>query len=202
MPAEEIEARTDLVRRVRAEVGDDVELSTADSLPELVDVARVGDEPLDGCRKLPACADTPVDDRDGESPLDGKRDTGRADGSGAADEQGARGQSESPLRWSVRLRAFSLAAAGHGDFEGAADLIHPLVAETAEPFDERSERHALDRVEVDDRFPWDRIRGRLEQHLTRQSTDRRRARPDESPSQPRNRCVSRQHDDRPAPDVG
>ena len=105
---------------------------------------------------------------------------GRADGSGAADEQRAHGQSEPPLRWGVRLRAFSLAVAGDGDFEGAADLAHPLVAETAEPFDQRPERHALDRVEVDDRCPRDRIHGRLEQHLTRKSTDRRRARPDET----------------------
>jgi hypothetical protein len=69
--AEECEPRTDLVRGVGAKVGDDFEVSTGDSLADLFDVARVGDEPLHGCGQFPADADAPIQNRYGESPLDG-----------------------------------------------------------------------------------------------------------------------------------
>jgi hypothetical protein len=69
--------------------------------------------------------------------------------------------------------------AGDGDLQGSADLTHPLVAESAEALDERPQRHALDRIEVDDRGPWNGVLARLEQHLTRDTTDPCRAGPDQ-----------------------
>jgi hypothetical protein len=69
--------------------------------------------------------------------------------------------------------------AGDGDLQGSADLTHPLVAESAEALDERPQRHALDRVEVDDPGPWNGVLARLEQHLTRDTTDPCRAGPDQ-----------------------
>ena len=47
--------------------------------------------------------------------------------------------------------------AGDGDLEGFADLTHSAIAQSPEALDKCSERHALDRVEVDDRGPRDRI---------------------------------------------
>jgi hypothetical protein len=69
----------------------------------------------------------------------------------------------------------------HGDFERVADLTHPLVAESAQALHERSERHALDRVEVDGRGPRYRILARLEQDLALDPTNRGRARADQRP---------------------
>jgi hypothetical protein len=91
---------------------------------------------------------------------------------------------------------------GDGDLQGSANLTHPLVAESAEALDERPQRHALDRVEVDDRGQWNGVLARLEQHLTRDTTDPRRAGSDHRASKARNRDVSREHHDRPAPDTG
>src|SRR5690348_1983066 len=54
--------------------------------------------------------------------------------------------------------------AGHGDLEGLTNLAHPLIAEAAETLDQRCQRDALHRIEVDDRGPWDRILAWLEQH--------------------------------------
>ena len=72
--------------------------------------------------------------------------------------------------------------AGDRDLEGSADLSHPLIAESAEALDERSERHALDRIEVDDGGPRDGVLVRLEQHLTWDTADCGCARTDQRPS--------------------
>ena len=94
------------------------------------------------------------------------------------------------------------AFAGDGDLEGLADLAHPVIAESAETLDERPERHALDRVEIHDRGLRHRVIAWLEQHLTRDATNCGRARPDQRAPKPRNRRISRQHHDRPAPHLG
>ena len=91
--------------------------------------------------------------------------------------------------------------AGDGDLKGFANLTHSLIAESAKALDERSERDALDGVEVDDRCPRDGVLAGLEQHLTRDTADGGCARADQRPSKPRNRRVSREHHDRPPPDL-
>ena len=91
--------------------------------------------------------------------------------------------------------------AGDGDLERGTDLTHPRVAESAQALDKRPERHALDRVEVDDRRKWDRVVAWLEQYLTRKPADCGRAWPDQCAMQPRNRRVTGKHHDRAAPDL-
>jgi hypothetical protein len=98
--------------------------------------------------------------------------------------------------------AAELAAAGDGDFKRSADLTHPVVAESAEAFNERSQRHTLYRVEVHGRPPRDRVIAWLEEDLARDPANSGRARPDQSAAQPWNRSVSGQHDDRPTSDLG
>jgi len=94
------------------------------------------------------------------------------------------------------------AFAGNSDIEGPADLLHAPVAESAETLDECRERHALDRIEIHDRGARHGIVARLEQHLARDAADRRCAGSDQRAPKTRDRRVSRQHDDRPAPDLG
>lgn len=95
----------------------------------------------------------------------------------------------------------SSASTVDGDFERFADLVHAVVAESAQALDQRSNRDALDRVEIDDRNEWDRVVWRLEEDLGRNVADRGRARPDQGTPQARDRGVSREHDHRPAPDL-
>jgi hypothetical protein len=91
--------------------------------------------------------------------------------------------------------------ASHSNVESAADLTHPLITESAEAFYKRSDRYALNRIEIDDGPPWDRIVTRLEQNLARYSTDRGCARPDQSASKSWNRCISAEHYDRATSDL-
>ncbi len=84
----------------------------------------------------------------------------------------------------------------HSNRESAADLTHSLITESAEAFYKRSDRHALNRIEIDDGPPWDRIVTRIEQHLARYSTDRGCAWPDQSASKSWNRSISGEHYDR------
>jgi hypothetical protein len=93
------------------------------------------------------------------------------------------------------------AFAGDGDLEGFADLQHPLVAEAAETLDQRRQRDALERIEIDDRCAWHGIVARLQQHLAWNAADRRRARSDQRASKARNRRVSREHDYRTSTDL-
>lgn len=95
----------------------------------------------------------------------------------------------------------SSASTVDGDFEGFADLVHAVVAESAQALDQRSNRDALDRVEIDDRNKWDWVVWRLEEDLGRDVADRGRARPDQGTPQARDRGVSREHDHGPAPDL-
>jgi hypothetical protein len=110
--------------------------------------------------------------------------------------------------WSIsglrkpRVASAADLAAGDGDFEGGADRTHPIIAEPAEAFDKRSERDALDRIEVDDRCPRNRILAWFEQHLAGDPADRGRTRSDQCAPQPRNRGISREHDDGPTSDLG
>lgn len=53
------------------------------------------------------------------------------------------------------------------DSESGADLLQPQVAESAEPFDENTGRHALDGVEVDGGSERDRILAGLQHDFTR-----------------------------------
>lgn len=95
----------------------------------------------------------------------------------------------------------SSALAVDGDVERFADLTHTLIAESAQALDQRSDRNALDRIEVDDRDDWDRVVRRFEEDLGRDVADRGCARPDQGAPQPRNRRVSGEYDHRPAPDL-
>jgi len=91
--------------------------------------------------------------------------------------------------------------AGDGHLERFANLTQSLIAESAEALHEGSERDALDGIEVHDRCPRNGVLGRVEQHLTRDPADGGRARADQRPPKPRNRRVSREDDDRSAPDL-
>lgn len=94
-----------------------------------------------------------------------------------------------PRRRANRLAGRS-AFAGDSDLERLADLEHPVIAESAETLDERPERDALDRIEIYNRPAWHGIVSRLQEHLARDSADRRRARPDQRAAEARNRRVS------------
>lgn len=95
----------------------------------------------------------------------------------------------------------SSASAVDGDFECFADFAHTLVAESAEAFDQRPDRNALDRIEVDDRDERDRVVRGLEEDLRRDTADCGCARPDQGAPQSRDRRVSGEHHYRPAPDL-
>ncbi len=49
-----------------------------------------------------------------------------------------------------------------GDRQGRADLSHAISAQAAEPFDQKADRHALHRVEVDRARTWHWVLVRLE----------------------------------------
>ena len=88
-----------------------------------------------------------------------------------------------------------------GDFERFADFTHAVAAESAEALDERSDRNALDRIEIDDRGKRDWVSRRLEENLGRDAADRGRARSDQSTPQTWDRRVSREYDHRSASDL-
>jgi hypothetical protein len=103
-----------------------------------------------------------------------------------------------PNRWTCTP---SSGLAVDRDLERLADLTHAVVAESAEALDQRPDRDALDRIEIDDRDERDRVVRRLEEDLGGDPTYRGRARPDQRPPQTRDRRVSREYDHRPAPDL-
>jgi len=76
------------------------------------------------------------------------------------------------------------------DSESATDVAQAGVGETAESFDEDTDRDALDRVQVDGRTPGDRIIVRLEDDLARECPDCRRARRDEHTPKPWDRRIT------------
>src|SRR6476659_8262785 len=86
---------------------------------------------------------------------------------------------ETRLGWS--------AAAVDGDLERLADLAHAHAAKSAQAFDQRSYRNALDRIEIDDRYQRNRVVRGLEENLSRDSPDRGRARSDQCTTQTRDR---------------
>lgn len=94
--------------------------------------------------------------------------------------------------WGAPRRAglLFLLSAVNCDRKGTADLSHPRLGEAAEPVDEHSGRHALHRVEVDRRAPWNGILVRLQDDLAGQSTDRRRAGGYQCSLEPRDRRVA------------
>ena len=71
-----------------------------------------------------------------------------------------------------------------------------------EALDERRQRDALDRIEVHDRRARHGIVAWLQQHLAWDAADRCRAGSDQRAAETWDRRVSRQHDDRAAPDLG
>ncbi len=99
------------------------------------------------------------------------------------------------------MRVASSAFAVDGDLERVADLMHPVAAQTAQAFDERPDRNALDRIEIDDRDERNRVIRRLEENLGWDPADRSRAWADERTPETRDCGVSRKHNHRPAPDL-
>ncbi len=93
-----------------------------------------------------------------------------------------------------------LRGAVDGNLESGKELTHSPVAQASEAFDEKADRDAFDRVEVDGRPPRDRVFAGFKHHFAGQTPDGRRARRDERPSQPRDSGVTRQHDHRAPPD--
>lgn len=87
------------------------------------------------------------------------------------------------------------------DFKGFADLAHTGVCQPAQTFDEYRDRDTLKRVQVDCRPPRDRIVAEFEDDLAGKASNRRRARCDECPTQPWDRRVAREHDDRAPTDL-
>lgn len=96
----------------------------------------------------------------------------------------------------------SWSAAIDGHFKSSAYLTHPLVGQAAEPLDQETHRHALDGVQVDGAAARYWVVVRLEHHFAGQPSDRGRTRPDQRPSQPRDRGVARQNRYGATPDVG
>jgi hypothetical protein len=64
------------------------------------------------------------------------------------------------------------------DLERFAELTHAVVAESAEALDQRPDRNALNRIEIDDRGERDWVSRRLEENLGRDAADGSRARSD------------------------
>ncbi len=88
-----------------------------------------------------------------------------------------------------------------GDRECRADLVHLVVAESAQTFDEDGDGDALDGVEVHRARSRDRIGVRFEHHFTWQPADRCRARGDQRPLETRDGRVTAQDHDRPPADL-
>ena len=83
-----------------------------------------------------------------------------------------------------------------------ADLANPDVGQPPHPLDENRHRYALDRVQIDRTRIRDRIRTRLQDHLTGQPANVRRARGDERAPQPWDGGIAREDDDRPPANIG
>src|SRR5688572_23522190 len=87
------------------------------------------------------------------------------------------------------------------DSKSGTDLFHPRVTETAEPLDQETGRHALDRVEVDSGSARDRVFTGLQHDLAGQVADGRCARADQRAPKSRDRRVSGEDHDRSSTDV-
>lgn len=83
-----------------------------------------------------------------------------------------------------------------------ADLANPDIGQPPHPLDENRHRYALDRVQIDRTRIRDRIRTRLQDHLTGQPANVRRARGDERAPQPWDGGIAREDDDRPPANIG
>jgi len=83
-----------------------------------------------------------------------------------------------------------LSAAINRDFERFAQIAHLGVAEPAEPFNEDTDRDALNRVEVRCTLTWHRIVARLKHDFAAEATNRRGARRDQGTAVPRDRRVA------------
>jgi hypothetical protein len=89
----------------------------------------------------------------------------------------------------------------HCNVERGADFTHAIVAEPSETLDQDSERHALDRVQVDRGSARNWIATLLQYDLARQAADRGRTGCDQRAFQPWNGCVTREHHDWPSADI-
>ena len=107
------------------------------------------------------------------------------------------GRQRCARRWGWRS-----AVVVHGDFERLTKLPHPDIGKAPDSFGEDAESDTLDRVHVDHAVPWYRVVAWLEDNLTGQAADGRRARSDDRPSKPRDGGIARQHDYRPSANVG
>lgn len=88
------------------------------------------------------------------------------------------------------------------DGQRLAQHPHPQVADPAEPLHQDGDRHPLDGVQVRDTATGHRVLTRLEKHLGRESAQVGGAGSDQGPTKARDGWVPRQHDDRPATDLG
>lgn len=88
------------------------------------------------------------------------------------------------------------------DGQGVAHLAHTSVAQPAEPVDQDGKRDAFDRVEVDRRTARYGVVSGLKHHFADEPTNVRRARRDQCAPVPRDRRITREHDDRTAADLG
>ena len=95
-----------------------------------------------------------------------------------------------------------MSVAVDSDLERIAHLAHLAVSQASESFDENSDRHALDRVEIGNARSRYGILAGLEGDFTGELADRRCARSNERSAKARDRRVSRQHDDRATTDLG
>jgi hypothetical protein len=90
----------------------------------------------------------------------------------------------------------------HRHLEGRTNGAHPGVGKSAKPADQDRDRHTFDRVQVHGRTARDRVGIGLKNNLAGETPDCRRARCNQCAPKPRDRCVTRQHDDRAPTDLG
>lgn len=93
-------------------------------------------------------------------------------------------------------------SAVHRHFERRTYRSHALVAQSADPFDQHTEGHALDRVEIDCGAMPDWIIARFEDDLACQSANRGRTWGDQGASEALDCDVSRENDDWTSSDLG
>lgn len=101
--------------------------------------------------------------------------------------------------FAVRQR---LSRAVDRDFKGCADGAHLGVGKPAKPADQYCDRDTFDGVEVHRRTAGDRVGTGFKHNLAGKSPDSRGARCDECTSKPRDRRVTRQHNDWAPADLG
>lgn len=89
-----------------------------------------------------------------------------------------------------------------GDCERAADFLHAVIGEPAEALYEDAGRHAFYGIKVHCAVAWDWIGAGFQCDFADEFADRCRARCDECSSKPRDRGVTRQHDDGSPAEIG